>query len=307
MPDFHRFTDMIVLPFWLVAALAVVALVFVIVAFVRSGFGQSISVIGQCAAVFLLFGLGWLYFDRIDTENRSERRRAIEAQIAALTAQAVSPNSALACLDNNAGDVVGEACEKSLFANPEQVAAAVAFVGARLNVLREIAALPDRDESSFSTIRKPLLQSLETDRYGFVAHVLEARDGCSAETCYAFDLMPHRDQVVANLKQRAYDVRVVRHAAGWGDKPGGPALASAPTAPYHPVNINFPTASSIPPVSIMANEPGMTGQTGMDAESKTEARSDPRAQTPVPARRPAAKPAAPRTQTTGAPVQITPQ
>jgi hypothetical protein len=93
------------------------------------------------------------------------------------------------------------------------------------------------------------------------------------------------------MTERAYEARVARFAAAWGDKSGtpgasAPALASqaAPQSPpHHPVNINFPTAESIPAVSIMSNEPGRPGQNGVGAApppQRPEPRPQPQASTP---------------------------
>jgi len=313
VPDFHSMNDMIFSPLWGPAVLAAVLAVIVVVAIVRFGGRQ---VFGFGAAAILIIGLGWIAIDRLDMQGRAEQRRAIEARVAVLNAQALLPNSHLACLDAAGGDVVHDACEKSLFAAPEQVAAALNYVSARLDVLREIAALPDRDRSSYDSIRTPIVRSLEADRFGLVAQILTARDACQPSSCYAFDFLKNRDRVVANMTERSYDARVERFAAAWNDKPGvsgATALAShnAPSSPPHtPVNMNFPTADSIPAVSIMSNEPGRPGQNGVvgptrpEPRPQTQASAPPQEQTPQPqtaptppsppSRRPAQKAQAPR-------------
>src|SRR5690606_33345886 len=116
-----------------------------------------------------------------------------------------------------------------------------------------------------------------------------------------------RDQIVANMNERAYDSRVIQFAASWNDKPGaqpGAVLASQggpQTPPHTPLNIDFPTADSIPAVSIMSNEPGRSGQNGVTAPARSEPRAQPQTtaspspQTPqAPPRRPAQKAQAPR-------------
>jgi hypothetical protein len=82
--------------------------------------------------------------------------------------------------------------------------------------------------------------------------------------------------IISNLKERTFETHVGRHIADW--KPAAPvtspppvAAAPAPSAAEQTAaaaaprtNVNFPSAASIPPVSIMNNEPGATGQNGMD-------------------------------------------
>lgn len=284
-------TESIAFPLWAAAAAAAVMALLAVIAAFRIGTRQ---VLGLVAAAVLLVGIGWLVAERLESQGKLDQRRALDARASALAAQALAPNSNLACLDAAGGDLVHEACERSLFSSPEQVAAALNYVGARLDLLREIATLADRNEAAaYEGLHAPILRSLEADRFGFVAQVLVARDGCSASSCYAFDLVQRRDQLVANMNERAYDLRVARFASAWSDKPGGPALASQaapPAPPANPLTVNFPSASSIPPVSIMSNEPGRPGQNGVDTPAKPE----PRAQTPQPPRRPAQKPQAPR-------------
>jgi hypothetical protein len=313
MPDLFGMGDM-GLPLWGAAALAAVLAIVAVVAILRFGIR---TVFGALAASVVIVGLGWLAIERLDVQGKAEERRAIEARVAALNAQALLPNSHLACLDAAGGDVVTEACERALFAGPEEVAAALNFVGARLDVMREIAALPDRDAAAYESLRAPMLRNLAADRFGLVAQVLMARDDCQPASCYAFDFIPNHARIAANMTERAYDARVARFAATWAEKGrAAPALASQPapqSPPHHPVNINFPTADSIPAVSIMSNEPGRPGQNGVG--SVPPARSEPRPQpqasappqsltpppqasqpqsSPAPARRPAQKAQTPR-------------
>lgn len=281
-----------------------------IVAMFRIG---SRQVLGLVVAALALGGIGWIVAERLSSQSKAEQRRAIEARVAALASQAQAPNSVLACLDAAGGALLHEACEKALFANPEQVAAALNFVGARLDLVREIAMMADSNDMAFDTLRTPILRSLEADRFGLVAQVLVARDGCNLSSCYAFDMLPQNRQVVSNMSERAYDMRVARYAASWNEKPGmaGPALAAQGALPpsqstMMPTNANFPSASSIPPVSIMSNEPGRPGQNGVEAPTRSEAaRTEParpeRPQASQPPRRPAQKAQAPKREPPAAP------
>jgi hypothetical protein len=324
-------TDVVGLPIWMIGFLALVIVVLLAIAIARVGSRHTFGFFAQVAASLVLVGIAWFYLDRLGEQDRSEYRRNIEARLSALTAQALLPNSNLACLDAGIGEVVQEACEKVLYSSPERVSAALSFVGARLDILRDIAALPDPDEAAYDKLRAPLVSSLQADRYGMVAQVLQGRDRCTPDKCYAFEFLSNRDRVVANMNERAYDALVTRHASAWSDKAATPALAAAappppPAKEPSQLPVNFPSAASIPPVSIMANEPGMPGQNGVDAPPKSEAK-----QPPAPPRRPAQKaaaqprqqarpqppepqqaqpfpvPVAPAVQTSGAPTSIQPQ
>jgi hypothetical protein len=198
-------------------------------------------------------------------------RRAIIQRNTELTRGAVTPGSALSCLDAGAGDAVEAACEAKVFADPQSTASAVAFIGARLALLGEAAEAQPTALKALSASRR----AIELDRYGIAAHVLSARDGCTAERCAAFAWLSDASAVKANLKAQAFDQYVSRHASAWIAPAGDvvPAVVSAaPPAPVqsaavsgsqssgqvaHPMSDKYtlPSAASIPPVSIMNAEP----------------------------------------------------
>jgi hypothetical protein len=165
---------------------------------------------------------------------------------------------ALSCIDDLAGDTVLAACEKALFGSPEAAATAVAYTAAqisRLTALGDVAAA----ETSMTPELRSLRRALEHDRYGLVAQVLVTREGCTPFDCAAFRSVTDRQQIASNMDTHLYAGLVARYAPGWNAPPGAmPAAvaalpASVPTG--KPVNIDFPSASSTPPVSIMSPEP----------------------------------------------------
>src|SRR5438477_2219293 len=79
--------------------------------------------------------VGWFVLHQWNEHERVSDRRALEARAFDLTARATAPGSALACLDALAGKAVETACEKTLFASAEAVAAAVSHVAAQLTLL----------------------------------------------------------------------------------------------------------------------------------------------------------------------------
>ncbi|WP_027573582.1 hypothetical protein [Bradyrhizobium sp. WSM1743] len=169
---------------------------------------------------------------------------------------------ALACLDDLAGDAVAAGCEKALFGAPDAAAAAVSYTAARID---RLTALGDAAtaEKSLTLDMKVLRKSLERDRYGLVAHVLVARDGCTQFDCAAFRSLTDQQRVAANMDSHLYDTLVARYAPTWNTPATAPAVpataalaglpSSVPTG--KPTNAEFPSASSTPPVSIMNPEP----------------------------------------------------
>ncbi|MET4173461.1 hypothetical protein HAP41_0000021395 [Bradyrhizobium barranii subsp. apii] len=169
---------------------------------------------------------------------------------------------ALSCLDDLAGNAVAIGCEKALFGSPDAAAAAVSYTAARID---RLTALGDAAtaEKSLTLDMKVLRKALERDRYGLVAQVLVARDGCTQFDCPAFRSLTDQQRVAANMDSHLYDTLVARYAPGWNAPATAPAMPATaalagmpPSMPTgRPTNAEFPSASSTPPVSIMNPEP----------------------------------------------------
>jgi hypothetical protein len=213
----------------------------------------------RAAFVILGGGLGAVMaWSLLDSTPSNSERRSLELRAEQLNAQTLAPGSILACLDPLSGQAVEAACEKVVFASPENVAAATAFVAERLDLLAALIAYGKRDAVNVDDLAKPLRRTLEADRFGFLAHVLAVRDGCNGQACKALSLFNDSARLRANLSVQTFDRYVEHYADIWAKPPEAPVadatqLNSQP--PRKLVNIDFPTAASIPPVSIMNPEP----------------------------------------------------
>jgi len=219
---------------------------------------------------------------------------------------------ALSCLDVLAGDAVAIGCEKALFGAPDAVAAAVSATAARID---RLTALGDAAtaEKSLTVDIKVLRKSLERDRYGLVAQVLVARDGCTQFDCAAFRSLTDQQQVAANMDSHLYDTLVARYAPAWNapaaaqSLPATAALAGLPPSmpTGKPTSAEFPSASSTPPVSIMNPEPPTRQAAPAANVAAPRAPAAASAQAAVPA---AKKPPAPKAARApaAAPVPLTP-
>src|SRR4051794_13546485 len=160
--------------FVMAAVVAWVAVALVAVFLVRRAGGRGVK-----AALWgsgLVLGsvlLASLLYERLLTRDLEAERRAIEARASELVAHAIAPGSALTCLDA-VSMPVETACEKALFATPEAVAAAVAYVEARYALLVASAALATRDPSYQPAVER-LRRGLEADRFGLVAQLFATR------------------------------------------------------------------------------------------------------------------------------------
>jgi hypothetical protein len=292
------------------AGLAVLA-VFGGFVFQRAGVAGPAGAVWRGALVLAGAILAWTLLDRSVSREHAADRRAFDARAAELTARAVAPGSALACLDAVASGPVETACEKALFSSPEATAAAIAYVDARFSLLAAGIALAARDPSYEPALQR-LHRAIEGDRYGLVAHVLTTR-GCNSSDCPDLKLLRDPARILANMKARSFDAQIALHGVGWHSP--ATALAAAPppsgaaeqaprspdpivgaTASAAPPNMplssryDFPSSASIPPISIMNAEPPLP------AEPRTAAPP-----TPPPAPRQSAPLPQPRRQTSREP------
>src|SRR5215510_12414364 len=186
-------------------------------------------------------------------------------------AMAASP--ALACIDDLAGETVLTACEKTLFGSADSSAAAISYAASqitRLTSLGDVATV----NSNLTPEVEALRRAIERDRYGLMAYVLVARDHCTPQACPAFRSLTNSRQIMTNMDDRVYEGLVLRYSGSWGAPPVMPAIAAAPSgalAALPPTAgaavptgkpttmIDFPSAASTPPISIMTPEPGAPG------------------------------------------------
>ena len=252
---------------------------------------------GAFAAVVVL--------DRMTLDRQAAEARTLLQRNAALNVGAIAPGSALACLDAGAGDAIENACETSVFADPQSAARAVAYTSARLALLAEVSTLAQGNDPAIVGAFAATRRAIELDRYGIAAHVLATRDGCTAEQCAAFAWLHDTAALKANLKANAFDTYVARYAAAWNKtepqtapvaeklpRANGVPVASAPEAPSgQPVSskYDFPSSASIPPVSIMNAEPPLPKAEAPATQPSTEAEVT----VPVPPKRPQAQAATP--------------
>jgi hypothetical protein len=215
------------------------------------------SVANGALTVITLLAIGIAVAATMRVYGPVERRTPGDAR-----AQAVASANlpALSCLDDLAGDAVLGACEKVLFGSPDGAAAAVSYIAAkldRLTALGDAAAV----EKALTPELKAMRKALEHDRYGLVAQVLVARNGCTQFDCAAFRSLTDQQQVAANMDAHLYDTLVARYAPGWNAPVAAPAALAALPSPMptgKPTNAEFPSAASTPPVSIMSPEPPAT-------------------------------------------------
>jgi hypothetical protein len=177
----------------------------------------------------------------------------------------VAAPAALACVDDLAGDAVLNACEKVLFGSADSAAAGVAYAASQITRLTSLGDLATAERNTSPELQA-LRRAIERDRYGLMAYVLMARDHCTPASCAAFRSLGTSQQIASNMDERLYENLITRYAPSWNTP--APAIAAAagagvlgalpPSVPTgKPTNAEFPSASSTPPVNIMAPEPAL--------------------------------------------------
>jgi hypothetical protein len=265
----------VTLPLWAVAGIALAFVLAAILAVRRAGMRRTGVTLVSYGLGLVALGTAWTFLDRWSERDRTEQwqlrlaeRKVLDARALDLSARTLAPGSALACLDAVAGETVETECEKRVFGGPEATASAVAYVSLRLALLADGLDYARRFDAGYEASLAPWRRAAELDRYGLVAYVLATRDGCTPELCGAFALLRDSTAVKNNLRERTYDKLVAIYAEAWKQRQEspGPLQSSLPRGPA-PVakNIDFPSASSIPPISIMTPEP--TGSVGAAASA----------------------------------------
>lgn len=314
MAAFDFGTGSLSVPVWLAGAIAAIVVVAVVAVWRRGRLGTLVLAVGVLLA---LAGVGAILFDHQPGRGSAEGRgegRAFERRADELAARALIPNSTLACLDASAGSTVEIACEARLFGRPENIAAAVSYTAAKLALLSDGAALAGDDAKYARAALAALRSQIEADKFGVVAHVLAVNFGCTVDRCKAFTLVANADRIKSNLREGVFERFVQRHAERWPTGEEGPATSDAtprrgvpgarPPLVAKPLSPgqDFPSAASIPPVSIMTPEPPRPPEPAAAGGERQAAES------PAP-RAPASPPPLPRPapRSSNEPVSIAPQ
>jgi len=245
-------------PMWLTLAAAGFFGLLMLITLVRA----EKSVANGALTVIALLAIGIAVAATIRSGPANVRSTSGEVRTASEPTPALP---SLSCLDDLAGDVVLGVCEKAVFASADSTAAAVSYVAAQISRLTSYG-----DAASAAKVMTPELEalrrSIEHDRYGIVAQVLQVRDHCSPTECAVFRSLTDNHQIITNMDEHLYEGLVNRYAALWtappppasaSTAPGMGALAAYPPsiATGKPTTIDFPSSNSIPPVSIMSSEP----------------------------------------------------
>lgn len=236
----------ITVPAW-AAAIGVLAVVIVVISLFRGRAGHeshgTLSVLTQVALVAVIGGAAYLGLRQLESMSRRAERNALEERAAALLARASQPGSVLACVDGASEPALAEACERALFAEPQRVAAALAHVRERLLFVSDAVAYADARDARYLDRVKEFRDSIETDSYGFVAHVMASEDKCTPDACARFRILRDPAKVKDNLAAKRMEGLVGKYGAAWREPEKAAPLSAAPTATPAPEPTPAPALS----------------------------------------------------------------
>src|SRR5207237_8589153 len=116
----------------------------------RAGVAQVGSMIFRVAVIVIAVVFVWTYITRTADRDRADERRALDQRAADLVGRAIVPGSAIACLEATNTETVEGSCERAVFASPETVAAATAYLSARLSLLADAHDYTSRRDQSYA-------------------------------------------------------------------------------------------------------------------------------------------------------------
>ena len=236
------------LPLWAVGVALALFVALLVIAVVRAGLTEFGSMMFRVAVILIAVVFGWTYVTRAGERDRMDERRALDNRAAELTGRAIAPGSAIACLEATNTETVEGSCERAVFASPETVAAASAYMAARLSLLADAHEFNARRDQSYESQIAGVRRTVAADRYGLSSQVLATRDGCTADVCDAFGLVYDDKKLRANMKDRLFDITIARYAANWPTR-GRPLASGGPSSLAPGPSVAFPAAQSLPPVT----------------------------------------------------------
>lgn len=257
---------------------------------------SGLATLAQLALVAVVAGAAYFGLKQYEEGARFAERKAIEDRLAVLS-QGKQNDSVLGCLNVSALPSLDEACERTIFAEPQRITSAIAVTADRLALLND-AVLHAEREPGFADRVEPLRKSLEADPYGIVAHVLASDFKCIPDSCARLRMFKDSDKIKANLAKATFSGLLSKHKESWaknsndeqaadvsniltlGIRPEtneslnwGPQEASqTPAEPFVPQATSTPPAST--PVATRPNEtatpPANTKQKAAPAKQKQQ-------------------------------------
>jgi hypothetical protein len=264
----------------------------------------------RLAVIALLAIVAWRGLQLLEDSKVQSARNALADRVSRAITAPLEGNPLLACANGVTNAELRTACERTVFAKPENAAAAVALVKDRLDLLA-LASDSAHGLGPEDPRTQRLRRALEVDDFGLVAYVLAESEQCHPDACAPFALFKDVEKIKANMAARAFETLVEKQAVIWSPGRTGPFgfKQVRPESVPPPVNGTATVTSGTveppapPPSAAEAPPPPSLPPPVSLAPSKPEPQ---RAEPPPP--KPVARPPAPKPLTTTSPVQpVTPR
>jgi hypothetical protein len=206
------------LPGWALAAAGLGVVLLLILILRPRNDPSGLATLAQLALVAVVGGAAYFGLKQNEDEARFAERKAIEDRAVLLLSQTNQPGSVLACLNVSVVPVLDEACEKTIFAEPQRITSAIAVTADRISLLYDAMNYSAR-EPGFAERFEPLRKMLEADPYGIVAHVLATEYKCIPESCMRMRIFRESERIKANLTYRKFADLLARHKESWAKSP----------------------------------------------------------------------------------------
>src|ERR1044072_616849 len=151
LPGLDLSTGTFTLPLWAAGVAAALFVALIVIAVLRSGVTEFGSMIFRVAVIVIAVVFGWTYVTRTGDRDRADERRALDSRAADLVGRAVARGSAIACLEATNTETVEGSGERAVFATPETVAAASAYIGARISLLSDAHEFTSRRDKRYES------------------------------------------------------------------------------------------------------------------------------------------------------------
>jgi hypothetical protein len=202
-------------PLWAVVPVAIALAVLVVMRLWGSSLAYMFAgliAFGLVGAIATAGYYGYVYFE---DQRRLAERKALDERAEILFSKSIEPDSVFACIDGSPAPAMLAACERSLFAEPQRVAAAVAIVTQRLAFLTDALAFAAERDPAYERRVAAMRNSVESDPYGFVGFVLSVEHGCSHEACARFSLFRDDKRVRENMRSRRLEAYLAKYTNNW--------------------------------------------------------------------------------------------
>jgi hypothetical protein len=309
LPGLDLSTGTFTLPLWAVGIALALFVALIVIAVVRSGMSEFGNIVYRASVILIAVVFGWTYISRTGERDRLAERHVLDQRRADLVGRAIAPGSVVACLEATNTETVEGSCERSVFATPENVAAATTYMAARISLLADAHEYTAKRDQSYEAQIAGLRRTVAADRFGLASQVLAVRDGCTADACDAFGFVYDDKKLKANLRDRTFDVTLARYAANWPARASRPLASTgqpgnafaAPAAPAFPSAQPGASASNEPTPNLFAAPPSPQAADTPPPTQSAPASATKRAPSPPPAARKAAAPSG------SAPLSLTPK